>query len=699
MDSRCAVSEFVNRLAQEKSPYLLQHAHNPVDWHPWGEDAFELARTRDCPIFLSIGYSTCHWCHVMERESFENEDIAALMNRAFVCIKVDREERPDVDHVYMMACQMMTGSGGWPLSILLTPDRRPFFAATYIPPAAMRDFIPRVESAWKEQRESLVSDAGRVADALARAMQADGSTVDGLDVMRSAFQELSARFDATYGGFGSRPKFPSPHTLLFLLRYWKRTGDGGALAMVESTLERMHRGGIHDQIGFGFHRYSTDSQWLVPHFEKMLYDQALLLMAYTDACQATGRADFARTAVEIAEYVMRDLSAPERGFYSAEDADSEGVEGKFYVWTHDEIVAALGDEHAAADVACAYFGVSAEGNFLEEASGHRTGANILHLPRPHAEAARALAMEAGELTARIETIRRRLLDVRSKRVRPHLDDKVLTDWNGLMIAALARSGRVCNRPDHIERALRAAEFLSARMSGADGSLKHRYRDGDAAIDGMLDDYAFLTWGLLELYESTFDERHLERAIVHTRFMLENFLDEDSGGFFMTRRGAEALLARPREVYDGALPSGNSAAALNLIRLARYTGDMEYDRRGRAVMEAFGAQLARAPMAHCALLFAVDFTLGPSFEIVISGKRGADDVKAMAAALESVYLPNRVVVFRPSDDASAITRIAPYTKDQLPGEDGRAAAYVCREFSCQRPVTAPEDMLKLLSGDA
>jgi len=693
------VSEFVNRLAHEKSPYLLQHARNPVDWFPWGDEAFELARARDCPVFLSIGYSTCHWCHVMEHESFEDEAIAALMNRAFVCIKVDREERPDVDHVYMMACQMMTGSGGWPLTILLTPDRRPFFAATYLPPAAMRDFIPRVQAAWQAQRESLVADAGRVGEALGRAMHADASPVDGLDVMRRAAQELGARFDATYGGFGARPKFPSPHTLLFLLRYWKRTGDGDALAMVEKTLERMRRGGICDQIGFGFHRYSTDSQWLVPHFEKMLYDQALLLMAYTDAYQATKRDDFAVVAAEIAEYVMRDLSAPERGFYSAEDADSEGVEGKFYVWTRDELVSVLGEKEAAADVACAYFGVSAEGNYLEEATGHVTGANILHLPRPAAEAARALELNETELKIRVEAIRRRLLDVRSKRVRPHLDDKVLTDWNGLMIASLARSGRVCNRPDHVERAVQAADFICSRMTQPDGALFHRYRDGEVAIPGMLDDYAFFTWGLLELYEATFDERHLERAILHTRYMLEHFLDEDSGGFFMTARGAEALVARPREVYDGALPSGNSAAALNLVRFSRFTGEMEYDRRARAVIDAFGAQVARAPMAHCALLFAVDFVLGPSFEIVIAGKRGAEDVAAMAAAIDSVYQPNRVVVFRPEESPDALARLAPYTRDQVALDGGRATAYVCREFACRQPTRDVQAMIRMLTGES
>ena len=693
------MSGSANRLAREKSPYLLQHAHNPVDWFAWGDEAFELARSRDCPVFLSIGYSTCHWCHVMERESFEDEAIAALMNRAFVCVKVDREERPDVDHVYMMACQMMTGSGGWPLSILLTPERRPFFAATYIPPAALRDFIPRVEAAWREERASLVADAGRMADALGRAMLADTSPVDGLDVMRRAYHELSARFDATYGGFGARPKFPSPHTLLFLLHYWKRTGDSEALAMVEKTLERMRRGGIHDQIGFGFHRYATDSQWLVPHFEKMLYDQALLLMAYTDAYQATKNTGFATTAAEIAEYVLRDLSAPERGFYSAEDADSEGEEGKFYVWTRAELVSVLGDRDAAADVACAYYGVSEEGNYRDEASGQRTGANILHMPRPASEAARALELDENELEVRIESIRRRLLDVRSKRVRPSLDDKVLTDWNGLLIAALARSGRVCGRPEHIERAVQAANFIATRMARPDGALFHRYRDGEVAIEGMLDDYAFLTWGLLELYEATFDERHLERAILHTRYLLDHFQDEESGGYFMTRRNSEALIARPREVYDGALPSGNSATALNLVRLSRFTGDMDYDRRARAVIDAFGAQVARAPMAHCALLLAVDFVLGPSFEIVIAGQRGAKDVATVVEALESVYQPNRVILFRPADNADVITRLAPYTKNQVPLEEGRATVYVCRDFACNLPTTDAKEALRLLTGGA
>jgi uncharacterized protein len=689
------VSASANRLAREKSPYLLQHAHNPVDWFPWGDEAFELARSRDCPVFLSIGYSTCHWCHVMERESFENDEIASLMNRSFVCVKVDREERPDVDHVYMMACQMMTGSGGWPLSILLTPDRQPFFSATYIPPAAMRSFIPRVESAWREQRDGLLADAGRVTEALSRGMQTERSSLSFEDVTRRAYHELAARYDVTHGGFGDRPKFPSPHTFLFLLRYWKRTGDEQALAMVRETLERMRRGGIFDQIGYGFHRYSTDARWLVPHFEKMLYDQALLLLAYTEAFQATHDVEFRNASIEIAEYVMRDLSAPEGGFYSAEDADSEGVEGKFYVWTRDELQTALGDD---ALLAVAYFGVDDDGNFLEEATGHRTGANIPYLPRPHDEAALALGLDPETLRARIALIRERLLAVRSKRTRPHLDDKVLTDWNGLMIAALARSGRVCGRPDHTERAAKAAAFIASRMSGKDGSLQHRHRDGESAIDGMLDDYAFLTWGLTELYESTFEEQHLARAVAHTRFMIDHFRDDGSGGFFMTAHRAEALVTRPREVYDGATPSGNSAAALNLVRLSRFTGDMQFESAARDVIDAFGAQVARAPMAHCGLLLAVEYLLGPSFEIVLSGNRGAEDVAALSAALETVYVPARVVLFRPVDAPDTIAEIAPYTRWQSPLDDGRATAFVCRRFACELPTTDPAQMLDLISSD-
>ncbi|HXV14479.1 MAG TPA: thioredoxin domain-containing protein, partial [Candidatus Krumholzibacteria bacterium] len=609
-----------NRLALEQSPYLRQHADNPVDWYPWGDEAFAKARAEDKPIFLSIGYSTCHWCHVMEHESFEDAEVAALMNRAFVCIKVDREERPDVDHVYMTVCQMMTGSGGWPLTLLLTPERRPFFAATYIPKAAMLSFIPRVEAAWRDNRDSVLTDSERVTRALASAVTPEAGDELGLDTMNDAYRGFVASFDSTYGGFGARPKFPTPHTLMFLLRHWKRTGDAGALAMVEKTLDGMRRGGLFDQVGFGFHRYSTDAQWLLPHFEKMLYDQALLLLAYTEAYHATRNDAYRRTAEEIAAYVMRDLSSPEGGFYSAEDADSEGEEGKFYVWTLAQLREVLG---ADAGFAALAFGVTEDGNFAEEASGHRSGASVLYVPKPQPEAARAAGLAEDAFAERVESVRARLFEARARRVRPHLDDKVLTDWNGLMIAALARSGRVLDRPDHIERARLAARFLRERLTGKGGALLHRYRDGDAAIAGMLDDYAFLAWGLLELYEATFDVAHLSEAIRLTRRMDERFA-APGGGYFMTEKGSDDLIVRTREIYDGATPSGNSVAMLNLARIARFTGEMQWDRKARAVGSAFASQASRLPMAHAFAMAAVDFLAGPTFEVVVAGARGRPD---------------------------------------------------------------------------
>jgi uncharacterized protein YyaL (SSP411 family) len=675
-----------NRLALEKSPYLLQHANNPVDWYPWGEEAFATARRDNKPIFLSIGYSTCHWCHVMERESFENAEAAALLNRAFVCVKLDREERPDIDHVYMTVCQMMTGSGGWPLTILLTPERQPFFAGTYIPRAALLSFVPRVESAWREQNADLRRDAGRVAGLLRDAMaQAAGGEI-GPEVLRRAFQELDARFDATNAGFGSRPKFPTPHNLLFLLRYWKRSGDARALAMVERTLDAMRRGGICDQVGFGFHRYATDAAWLVPHFEKMLYDQALLLMAYTEAFQATGKTLYREVAAEIVEYVMRDLSSPAGGFYSAEDADSEGEEGKFYVWSMDELRGVLGGD---AERIAAIFAAAEGGNFADEASGHRTGANILHLPRPLSETARIMGVPEDELRADVDRARRRLFELRAARVRPHLDDKVLTDWNGLMIAALAKCGRALGRPDFVARAQTAAAFLQSGLARGD-RLLHRWRDGDAAIPGMLDDYAFLAWGMLELYEATFDAAYLERALRFAQHMHASFADEAGGGYFMTASDAEALLVRPREVYDGAVPSGNSVAMATMARLARLTGDMTWDARARAVGRAFAKQIASSPMAHTFALVAADFVAGPTSELVIAGPPDAAGVQAMRQVVDSRFLPHAVTVFRPTGAVDAIARLAPYVREQSPPGD-TVAAYLCRNFACERPLSDPRDL--------
>ncbi len=675
-----------NRLAAEKSPYLLQHASNPVDWYPWGDEAFEVAKRENKPVFLSIGYSTCHWCHVMEHESFEDPEVAALLNRAFVCIKVDREERPDIDHVYMTVCQMMTGSGGWPLTLLLTPQREPFFAATYIPREALMTFVPRVEAAWRDQNDAVRSDAGRVSGLLRQSMAAAAGEEIGAEVLQRACQELGARFDSTHAGFGTRPKFPTPHNLLFLLRYWKRSGEAWPLEMVTRTLDAMRKGGIYDQVGFGFHRYSTDAAWLVPHFEKMLYDQALLMMAYTEAWQATGNPHYRAVAEEIATYVMRDLSLPGGGFCSAEDADSEGEEGKFYVWTLAELRDVLGGD--AARIAGVY-GANQEGNFADEASGHRSGANILHLPRAIDETAAELGVPAEELRAATESARRRLLEARSSRVRPHLDDKVLTDWNGLMIAALAGCGRALDRPDLVARAASSANFV--RRSGLlDGDrLLHRWRDGEAAIPGMLDDYAFFTWGLLELYEATCEVHYLELANLLAARMHGSFAD-GAGGYFMTAGSAEALLVRPREAYDGAMPSGNSVAMAVMARLARLTGDMTWDKRARDVARAFSAQISATPMAHTYALVAADFLVGPTMELVIAGEVGAADTDAMRREADRRFLPHLVTVFRPATDADRVIALAPYVREQV-AQGGAATAYLCRNFACELPVTDPAEL--------
>jgi uncharacterized protein YyaL (SSP411 family) len=682
-----------NRLAFEKSPYLLQHADNPVDWYAWGEEAFAEAARLDKPIFLSIGYATCHWCHVMEHESFEDAEVAALMNDAFVCIKVDREERPDIDNVYMTVCQMMTQRGGWPLTILMTPQKEPFFAGTYIPREGMLGFVPRVKALWQNERGKLVAEAGRVTAALRETVASASGEALGEKELDLAFEQLSTRFDDVHGGFGERPKFPTPHTLLFLLRYWDRSESAEALAMVEKTLEHMRRGGMYDHVGFGFHRYSTDERWFLPHFEKMLYDQALLAMAYTEAYQATGKDAYRRTAEEIFAYIERDMTSPEGAFHSAEDADSEGEEGKFYLWTADELREVLGEEDAR--LLAEVWGVQEDGNYREEAGGHRTGANILYLERPLDEAARAAGTDEAALSERIESMRRRLLEARAKRVRPLLDDKILADWNGLMIAALSLAARAFDEPAYAERAARAATFVTGTMAAPDGGLYHRYREGSAAVAGMVDDYAFVAWGLIELYEATFDVAWLERALGYTRLTLERFWDEEAGGFFFTPEDGEALIVRQKESYDGALPSGNSVAMLNLLRLGRMTADGDLERRATDVGRAFASTASSAPSVHTQMLAAVDFAAGPSHEVVIVGTPGAADTRALARALGRPFLPRKVVLFRPAGEAgSRVVKLAPYTRAQSAIE-GTATAYVCRNYACELPTTEAARMLEML----
>lgn len=691
-----------NRLAREKSPYLLQHAYNPVDWYTWGDDAFEKARREDKPILVSIGYSTCHWCHVMEKESFEDPEVAKLMNDAWVSIKVDREERPDLDHIYMTVAQTITGGGGWPLNVLLTPDGKPFFAGTYFPRESrsgrigMKDLARRVKELWKTKREELVQSADRVMVTLRQSPDTSPGDSPGQEVLDTAYKRLAARFDPVRGGFGQAPKFPTPHNLLFLLRYWKRTGEQRALEMVEHTLNAMGRGGIYDHVGLGFHRYSTDAEWLVPHFEKMLYDQAMLAMAYTEAYQATGRHAYMKTAQEIFEYVLRDMTSPGGGFYSAEDADSEGVEGKFYVWKFDELDQVLGGEDAR--LIAKVFNFQPTGNFREEAGGRPTGANIPHMDKSMTELALELMIPEETLKRRVDAARQKLFEHRKLRIRPHKDDKILVDWNGLMIAALAKGAQAFDRPDYTAAAQRAADFVLTTMRSPNGNLLHRFREGEAALPAHVDDYAFMVWGLIELYEATFEVNYLRSALELNANLFARFWDPDAGGLFFTAKDGEQLLLRRKEIYDGAIPSGNSVAALSSLRLSRITGNTELEVQSHRIGKAFAGNVRKVPIAHTQLLSAIEFGIGPSYEVVIVGDPGGDDVKSMVKKLRSRFIPNKVVVLRPNaEEMPEISSIAEYTGSQT-SVDGMATAYVCLNYQCKLRTTDPEKMLELLNAD-
>ncbi|MEM7133529.1 MAG: thioredoxin domain-containing protein [Chloroflexota bacterium] len=695
-----------NRLINEKSPYLLQHAYNPVDWYPWGEEAFAKAAAEDKPIFLSIGYSTCHWCHVMEAESFEDEEVAALMNDAFVAIKVDREERPDIDGIYMNVAHLMQTRGGWPLNVVLTPETKPFFVATYIPKesrfqrAGMMDLIPQIETVWQTRRDEILAFADEVTDALQPPRMSQvtnlgqniGEDLLGPNTLANAFAQLSQRFDPVYGGFGTAPKFPSPHNMLFLLRYWQRTGNEQALQMVETTLQSMRQGGVYDQIGFGFHRYSTDQQWKLPHFEKMLYDQAMLSMAYTEVYEATKNEAYQRIAREIFTYVLRDMTDSQGGFYSAEDADSEGEEGIFYLWSVEELNDLLGPDDAS--LVTTMSSMTEEGNFLEEATREATGKNIVYWEQSIDETASALGLTPDELNERLEVIRQVLFDVREERIHPHKDDKVLTDWNGLMIVALAKAGRAFDEPLYISAAVNAADFLLETMKNQDGRLLHRYREGEAGLLANIDDYAFMVWGLLELYESTFDLRYLEEAIRLNNELETHFWDDFTGGFFFTPDDGETLIARQKEIYDGAIPSGNSVAMLNLLRLGRITADASYEERADEVGKAFSSQIANSPTAYTQLMSALEFGLGPSYEVVIVGEEGAEDTEALLRALRDAYVPNKVVLLRGPDDDAPIIELAEYAKYYYEIDDS-ATAYVCQNYICELPTNDPETMVSLL----
>ncbi len=689
-----------NRLILETSPYLLQHAQNPVDWYPWGNEAFEKAERENRPVFLSIGYSTCHWCHVMAHESFEDQKTAGLMNDVFVSIKVDREERPDIDMLYMTVCQMMTGSGGWPLTIIMTPEKKPFFAATYIPRETrfgrpgMLDLIPRIKEIWATRRNEVLASASQITAALQKAASQEAGEELGEAMLHLAYEQLRDKFDEERGGFGGAPKFPTAHNIDFLLRYWRRTKDEKALDMAERTLQEMRRGGIYDHLGFGFHRYSTDRQWLVPHFEKMLYDQALLAMAYIETFQATGNEEYAQTAREILTYVLRDMTSPEGGFYSAEDADSEGQEGKFYLWTYDEIRRILAPDEA--DLLIKLSGMRESGNFNDEVARGISGRNILHLAKPLPEISSDLGVSVPELQKRLESIRQRLFAYRDKRIHPQKDDKILTDWNGLMVAALAKASRVLDEPKYTSAAKKTVDFILSNTLMSNGRLFHRYRDGEAAVPAHLDDYAFLIYGMLELYETTFRFDYLKKALSLNQHLLEHFWDNKDGGFYFTADDGESFLTRQKEIYDGAIPSGNSIAMLNLLRLGRITADPTLEEKAARIGRAFFQTVRQSPSAYTQLMTAVDFAVGPSYEVVIIGDSQSSDTREMLRAIGREFIPNKIVIFILLErDSSEIKAISPFTVHQR-SIDNKATAYVCVNYNCKLPTTYVDTMLSLLN---
>jgi uncharacterized protein YyaL (SSP411 family) len=664
-----------NRLIHETSPYLLQHAYNPVDWYPWGEEAFAKARKENKPIFLSIGYSTCHWCHVMEHESFENDEVATVMNKYFVCIKVDREERPDIDRVYMTAVQATTGSGGWPMSVWLTPDLKPFFCGTYFPPDArygrpgFKELLQRVHDVWEGNHDAVVAQAGKIAETVGQyaSIGGEGSTNRPLDAvpLQFGFEQFQSSYDEVNGGFGGAPKFPRPVSLNFLFRYFARTNDVAARDMALHTLRAMGEGGMFDQLGGGFHRYSVDDHWLVSHFEKMLYDQAQLVSSYVDAYQITHDPFYADIARRTCDYVLRDMTSPDGGFYSAEDADSEGVEGKFYVWTHEEIEKVLGDR---ADAFCQAYGVTVDGNWEH-------GWNVLHVVSPEAA---GFAKERAKLFA-----------VREKRIRPHRDEKVLTAWNGLMISALSRASQAFDEPKYRDAAERAARYLVANRL-KDGKLTRT-----ATVPAMVEDYAFLGNGLVDLYETDFDPQWLVTATKLADTMLAQFYDAKDGGFYQTDGHDPSVIVRSKEDYDGAEPSGNSMAALLLLRLAQFTDRADYRDAAEKTLQLFGDHLRKAPSTVPQMLCVLDFYLSKPKQIVIAGKPDAADTKAMLHAVREQHLPNAIVILADGGDSQkTLAKLLPFLETIKP-IDGKATAYVCVNYACQLPTNERGKLTELL----
>ncbi|MEC5272134.1 thioredoxin domain-containing protein [Caldifermentibacillus hisashii] len=679
-----------NRLINEKSPYLLQHAYNPVDWYPWSEEAFEKAKRENKPVFVSIGYSTCHWCHVMERESFENEEVAQILNEKFVSIKVDREERPDIDSIYMLVCQMMNGHGGWPLSVFLTPDRVPFYTGTYFPRESrygMPGFTEVLNYLYQQYTENpdRIKDVGaQVKQALELSREKGEQTSLTKETIDNAFRYYKQTFDPQYGGFGEAPKFPMPHTLVFLLMYAKFCENQEALNMVTKTLDGLARGGIYDHIGYGFSRYSVDGKFLVPHFEKMLYDNALLAMAYTDAFRMTKNSRYKKITEEIIKYVLRDMVHPDGGFYSAEDADSEGEEGKFYVWTPEEVKDVLGEQLGT--LFCQAYDITKQGNF--------EGKNIPNLITSHLESiAKAEGISSAELAEKLETARQRLFQHREKRVRPFRDDKILTAWNGLMIASLAKAGRVFHQPSYVQSAEKAVSFIRDNLI-QNGRVMVRYRDGEVKNKAFIDEYAFLLWGYIELYESTFAPFYLEEAKKLADNMMDLFWDDHAGGFFFSGNDDEPLLVRQKESYDGALPSGNSVAACQLLRLAKLTGDFTLEEKVQQMFQVFSKDIHDYPNGHAMMLQSVMLSQQAMKEVVIVMDDETKEVVDFIQHIQENFHPEISLMAVKRNEQAKLSEIAPFIEDYAMINE-KPTIYVCENFQCNQPTNHFQTAMDLL----
>ncbi|MEE9231050.1 MAG: thioredoxin domain-containing protein [Acidobacteriota bacterium] len=699
-----------NRLAKEKSPYLLQHADNPVDWYAWGDEAFKKAREESLPIFLSIGYSTCHWCHVMAHESFENEEIAAILNQHFVSIKVDREERPDIDRVYMAFVQATTGSGGWPMSVFLTPDLKPFYGGTYFPPDSrygrpgFGDLLQRIADSWRTQREQLIQSSNQVIEALRKDAvpeQGSGSLPDAVALTRG-YEMFAAQYDERLGGFGSAPKFPRPSIHNFLLRFHARTDSRAALDMTLHTLRAMAAGGMHDHLGGGFHRYSVDERWHVPHFEKMLYDQAQLATSYLEAYQITHEPFYADLVRDILEYVLRDMTHSGGAFYSAEDADSasdparprDKSEGAFYVWEEAEIRKLL-DEKSAALFSMRY-GMQPGGNVRHDPHSEFPGKNILYGALSIEEAAKKVGTSPADARRRLDEARKKLFDVRESRPRPHLDDKIITAWNGMMISVFARAGAILGEERYLEAARRAADFLLEHLlDRKTGNLLRRYRDGESAFAATSLDYACVIQSLLDLYEATFDIARLRKAVTLQEFHLQKFWDESAGGFWETTGEDPSVLLRMKEDYDGAEPSSNSVAALNLLRLSQMTDNTDFRARAELALGAFSSRLGRIPQALPQMLVALDYSMSKPRQIVIAGKPDSADTRALLKEVRSRFLPTTILLLADGGEGQKeLAKRLPFVRTMKP-IDGKATAFVCENYACELPTTDPAVMARLL----